>query len=54
LPTAVWILDAMMAGVDQDTDSCPQDLTDKVPFADLLWPIVIEARRRIANWAPCI
>ncbi|MDG4721318.1 MULTISPECIES: type 2 lanthipeptide synthetase LanM [Thalassospira] len=54
LPTAVWILDAMLAGVDQDTDSCPQDLTDKVPFADLLWPIVIEARRRIANWAPDI
>ncbi|RCK49311.1 hypothetical protein TH30_03050 [Thalassospira profundimaris] len=52
VPTAIWFLDAMMAGGQGTDTECPSDIAETVPFADLIWPAVVQAQRMLGDRAP--
>lgn len=47
LATARWVFDAIVLGDGEAIGSCPADIGKNVPFADLIWPVVVAARSRV-------
>ncbi|MEQ8392614.1 MAG: type 2 lanthipeptide synthetase LanM [Thalassospira sp.] len=50
IDTARWVFDAIISGGDEATGDCPADIRNDVPFADLIWPVVIAARARVSGF----
>lgn len=48
--TARAIFDAIMSGGAETSESCPPKFVDEIPFADLMWPAVVQARTKIGAW----
>ena len=44
--TARWIFERIVAGDNAKAETCPPDISQKVPFADFFWPVVVGARHR--------
>jgi type 2 lantibiotic biosynthesis protein LanM len=51
LETAVWVFNAIASGDVQGEEPCPEDVAKDIPFADFMWPVVLEARKRVTGFS---